>query len=189
MNNFGFKGVTKVLTIAGWKPINEVCKDDGCISYSIENGILEEDVVIDLHSNDKTKIIKTYHKYAEFDCGENQLWYGWKRMWARKGEKRQKYFHKFSIPETTQEFNILCSAKYSGGESDVSPEEAALVGWLLSDGYYRWSADTKRTSSSFGKKRGVIGMIAQAQHKFYKEVESVINSVGYLIQYMRIIPE
>lgn len=178
MNDFGFGKETEILTKEGWKLISDIVVGDECVSYSIDKGCLELDTVIDITKNHNTEVIKLYHKLAEFNCGKDQLWYGWKRMWAKKGCKREKYFHKFTIPEITQEFNILCSAKYSGGNSTVTPQEAAFIGWLLSDGYYRWSEDTKRTSSSFGNKRGVTGMIAQAQHKFYREVEQVITSVG-----------
>lgn len=178
MDNFGFCKHTEVLTENGWTPIDRVSVGNRCVSYSIEKDIMELDTVKDVRCNSSTKMLNVSHKLAGFSCGADQLWYGWKRMWAKKGQPRGKHYQKFSIPQTTQEFNIVCSARYEGGTSSVTPEEAALLSWVLSDGYYSWSKDTKRTSSSFGKKRGVIGMIAQAQHKFYKEVEEVIDAVG-----------
>lgn len=185
MSNFGFNIDTTVLTLDGWKPINEIKLGDKCISYSIEGDYLEVDDIINTTINPNVNMLSVSNKWVEFVVGRDQLWYGWKRLWAKKGCERGKYFHKFSIPETTQEFNIICSAKYCGGSSNVTKEEASFIGWLLSDGYYKWSEDTKKTSSSFGNKRGIIGVIAQAQHKFHKEVESVLNSVNlsYTIQY------
>ena len=179
MSNFGFPEGTLVLVLDGWKPIETIKVGDQCITYCKDKNILVQGVVEGTLSNDSSALIKATHTHLEFVCGKDQKWFGWKRVWAKKGLPRPKKHLEFTLSETTQDYNITCSAEYVGGENkDVSPEDAALLGWLLSDGYYKWKPDTKNTSSSFGKKRGVTGMIAQAQHKFYKEVEEVIEDVG-----------
>ena len=178
MSDYGFTKDTQVLTVRGWVDIEDIKEGDLCLSYSIENGFIVHDKVVEVKVLTKTEVLETSHKLCSFLHGKDQKWYGWKRLWAKRGTPRQKSYCVFSIPEATQEFNIICAARYRCSSSKVTKQEAAFIGWLLSDGYYRWSKDTKRTSSSFGKKRGVIGMIAQAQHKFYKEVEEVIDGVG-----------
>lgn len=35
------------------------------------------------------KMLNVSHKLAGFSCGSDQLWYGWKRMWAKKGQPRE----------------------------------------------------------------------------------------------------
>lgn len=177
-NNYGFTKDTKVLTIKGWCPISDVNINTKVLSYSIEDAILQQDQVLATNKTQACEIYKTFHKQCSFTHGKDQLWWGWKRLWAKKGLPREKLYHKFKIKDATQEFNIICSAPYKNFNSKVTEDEAAFIGWLLSDGHYKWSKNTKRTSSSFGKKQGITGMIAQAQHKFYKEVGDVIAKVN-----------
>lgn len=181
MGNTGFNKETEVLTYEGWKSISDIKPRDRVVSYNIERGILEEDRVLDTIENNEVTLIKVSHKEMVFTTSPDQLWYGWKRLWAKKGLPRQKYYHKFSIMEANQEFNIINSAKYKNmkeNPNSVNKNDMALLAWVLSDGYYKWSDRAEVTSCAGGKRKGVIGMVAQAQHKFYKEVEDVIEKVG-----------
>ncbi|MDT9702542.1 hypothetical protein, partial [Streptomyces sp. P17] len=83
-------------------------------------------------------------------------WYGWQRR--AKGHTRTNNLVRYNeygfktTEEINSEFNILASAKFpTAGRSGVTKEEASFMGWLLSDGYYKWSKDTQRTSASFGR--------------------------------------
>ncbi len=180
IENKGFPlGSTKVLTLGGWKYFDELVVGEDVLSYDKRSNEIVVDTLLGT-SLGTSGIHKLYHKNLEVSCGKDQKWYGWKRTWAKQGEKRGKEFLTFSIPETTQEFNLISTAPYKGVGKNPSftEQDGCLWGWILSDGYYKWKPDTKRTSSSFGKKRGVVGLIAQAQHKFYKEVEEAITGAG-----------
>lgn len=174
----GFNEGTEVLTNTGWVDINKMNVGDNVLTFNTETDIIENDVITHKESC-VSNLHKLHHKHFEVYCGSDQKWYGWKRCWAKKGLPRPKEYLHFSIPESTQEFNVICAGVYEGGNNKViNTDDGNFIGWLLSDGYYKWSKDTRNTSSSFGKLRGINGLIAQAQHKFYKEVEEAIASVG-----------
>jgi len=174
----GFTEGTEVLTNVGWVDIKNIVAGVDVLTLNTKDGIIEKDKIIDVESG-LGDLHKLHHKTFEVTCGKEQSWYGWKRCWAKKGLTRPKEYLHFSVPKSTQEFNIICSGIYEGGDNEViNKNDGNFLGWLLSDGYYKWSKDTRNTSSSFGKLRGINGLIAQAQHKFYKEVESSIEGVN-----------
>ncbi|CAH9013306.1 hypothetical protein VP249E411_P0099 [Vibrio phage 249E41-1] len=175
----GFREDTQVLTVNGWINIKDIEVGQKLISYHKKKDKLVYDEVIDTAKLD-SKVINTYNKLTEFTCGKLQKWYGWKRMWAKKGQTRPKKFLEFDLLSTTQEFNILLSGVFDedGSNEEVTAADGSFLGWITSDGYYKWSEYTGKTSQSKGNKLGLIGMIAQSQHKYWKDVEEAIDEVN-----------
>ena len=52
------------------------------------------------------------------------------------------------------------------------------MGFILSDGYYRWSDDSQGPSTSFGKRRNIVCMVSQSKNKFSGVVESCLERLG-----------
>lgn len=174
---------SQVLTVKGWRYYYDLKVGDTVLTYNTEKGIIEKDKILDTVFIKDQDIITMSNKHWSIESTKDHRWYGWQRR--AKGHTRSGNLERYSefgfktTEDINSEFNIIASAPYkSVTDSNVSVEDASFVGWLLSDGYYKWSKDTKKTSSSFGKKRGIIGTIAQAQHKFYKELEDCLNKVG-----------
>lgn len=168
---------TRVLTVEGWKNYQDLYVGQKVLSYNTETGFLEEDEVQAVHHYEDAELIRVGHKQHSFRCTPNHRWYGWRRTAPKKGP-RGKSWGFFTMEDFTTEHNILCSAPWIGGQAEVTPDEAALVAWLLSDGHYKWSEKREITSASKGKKKGIICSISQADHKFQDEIEEVIKKVG-----------
>ena len=174
---------TEVLTKNGWKSYSELSEGDKILSYNTVTDILEEDELLKLHFFPKQPIISMGNKWWDIESTEDHRWFGWQRKATghtrTNNLKRYKEYGFKTTGEVNSEFNIINSATYNNKDvNSITVEEATLIGWILSDGYYKWSKDTQKTSSSFGSKRCVIGMVAQAEHKYYKEVEDCLNSLG-----------
>lgn len=166
---------TKVLTPKGWKVFNELQEGDGIISFNTEKGVCEQDVILKKHYFEDKEVIRMSNKYDSFDSTGDHRWYGWKRTRSLDSVNGKNYGF-FTTDEVVQENNILLSAPYSGGYSSITPEQASLVGWVLSDGYYKWSELGEGTSCSHGKRKGIRFSIAQATHKYWEELESCLKA-------------
>lgn len=172
---------TMILTKNGWKLFTEVVEGDTVLSMNTDTGLVEDDVIVDKHFFDDKEMFSYANKYDEIICTEDHRWYGWKRKWAKKGLLRPKEFGYFNMKESTIEHNIITAAPYVWNEnSSVSVNDAKLIGWLCSDGYYAWSKKSTRTSSSNGKKKEVYSTISQAIHKYWKELEELLDEMGVL---------
>ncbi len=163
---------TEVLTKAGWVAGKDVREGVEVLGYNTLTG-----------KNEWTKVLKTYlYQDAEvvtvgnfdwkIESTNNHRWQGFKRVSG--GGIRRYSPTVFTTEEINTEHNILNSAPYVGADSKVTPSQAALVAWLLADGHYKWSERGEGTSCSFGKRKGVIASIAQASHKYQKEVENIL---------------
>lgn len=169
---------TKVLTLSGWKLFSEMEEGDAVITYNAETGVCENDSILAKHHFTDKELFKYSNKYDQFVCTEDHRWYGWKRGWGGRDQPRTKMFSYFQAKEIKQEHNIILTAPYVGGKGSVTPEEASFFGWVLSDGYYKWSSKSERTSSSFGKRRDIAATIAQSEDKYWMELEKTLADVG-----------
>jgi len=71
----------------------------------------------------------------------------------------------FTTKEINTEKNILMSSCYKKTDSNMTILEARMLGWILADGYFKWSG------SSRNKKQGIVASISQSKNKYYKQLE------------------
>jgi hypothetical protein len=173
---------TKVLTNEGWKFYHQLRVGEGLPTYSPETGFVEQDIILQTHFYENTPLVRIKNAYSSFVCTPNHRWFVSKRVNSSSGVKFRRGF--VETKDLNTECNIQLYADYtSSGNSHVTSDEAFLMGLLLSDGYYRWSEKSDRTSSSFGKRKGVSCLISQSKNKFYKEVEDALDNLR--IQYRK----
>lgn len=171
---------TEVLTPQGWKKYGQLQEGMEVISYNTETGVLEKDILHKLHYYPDATVVDKGHARWSLESTLDHRWYGSQRHTTGKLEKTVRSFVEGfkTTGELNTEFSILNSASYTGESCEFSEWEVACLSWIVSDGHYKWSKDTRLTSSAGGTKRGVVGSIAQSENKFYKEVEEVLHNVG-----------
>lgn len=167
---------TKVLTKHGWKFYGDINEGDTVLTYNPDTKVIEDDVVLKKHFFTDKEVNRYGNARSSFECTEDHRWYGYRRSKSKKGSKMVNGF--FTARDFTQEHNILLTAPYKGGNSAVTPEEAALMGYILSDGSYKWSTASERTSASGGRLKGVRVEISQSLGKFHDEIELLLNKLG-----------
>lgn len=168
---------TKVLTKSGWVPGKNVVVGEEVMGYNKETGRNEWTKVVSTYLYQDAEVVNTGNFDWKVESTLNHRWYGTKRV-SNNGI-RSYLPSVFTTEEINSEFNIINSAVYLGGDSKVSPEKSALIAWILADGHYKWSERGEGTSCSFGRRKGVIASIAQASHKYQKEVEEVLLANGF----------
>ena len=163
---------TKVLTKRGWKLYKDILEGEELITFNPNTGLCEDDVVLKKHLFTDKDVIKFSNNYTSFQCTEEHRWYGWKRS---RSTSVKKIWGFTEAKDLVQENNILLTAPYTGGHAPILPHEAALIGWILSDGYYRWSDRGEKTACSFGKRKQVVCSLSQSQNKYWKELEECLT--------------
>lgn len=163
---------TKVLTPSGWKTHDQLQEGDPVFSFNAEKDVVEIDSIQMVHYFKDKEVFRFKNKRDSFECTSEHRWYGKRRSKTRSGSK--DIYGYFKAEEFTQEHNIILTAPYVGGNSDVSEDQAKLMGYILSDGAYRWSAASERTSCSGGNKKYVRLQLSQSLNKFHKEIEDLL---------------
>ena len=166
---------TKVLTLNGWKEYADISEGDAILSFNAEKGVVEEDTVLKKHFF-TDKVVNEYSNSRDtIQCTEDHRWYGWRRS-KTKGKPSSKVFGFFEAGDFTQEHNIILTAPWTGRvESQLSDNDCALLGWLASDGYWKWAAESDGPSTSNGKKRGVAMKVYQSLNKFHGEIRELLD--------------
>lgn len=143
---------TTVLTPTGFKNYSELSVGDTILSY--KDGKIVEDVIKHKHFYKDAEVWHYGDSKKILRATSNHRWLTTNRS---SGVVEYKDFTQFNT-----ETKIITTAPYVGGSSMVTPDEAGLVGWLLSDG-----------SFSGGKVS-----IAQSVRKFTDDIEGLLERLG-----------
>jgi hypothetical protein len=168
---------TKVLTKEGWKFYDEISIGEAVLSFNENTGMIEDDTVLEKHFFYDKELFIFSNNFDSFKCTEEHRWYGWKNSKPKTG-KRIKKFGYFEAKDFNQETNILLSAPYIGGDSDITPDESELIGWILSEGSITWSKKSENTSASKGLKKEVRVLITQSINYYTEHIENLLNKLN-----------
>lgn len=170
---------TQVLTSRGWLAGKDVLIGDKVMGYNQHTYQNEWTEVLHTHLYQDAEVLTVGNFDWSVESTPNHRWFGTKRV-GHAGV-RLNLPTIFTTSEIMREHQITNTAPFYGGEGKVLPHEASLVAWILADGYYKWSTLSDKTSSSKGKRKGVVASIAQASHKYQKEVEEtlLLNNISW----------
>lgn len=167
---------TEILTDRGWVKYDDLKIGDTVFSYDqIKNKIVKDEVLQKQFFENK-EVFKYANKLNSFECTGDHRWYGWRRQTLGDNSKIKK-FGFFEMKDMTTEHNIIISKEFEGGTKEITTDEAALLGWILSEGTVTWSNKPIGNSSSKGKKKGVKCTISQAEHNFANEIEGLLDDL------------
>lgn len=167
-----------VLTKRGWKPVwnidngTEILCSDQEFKYSWHT-------TKNIHESFKG-VIELSHSFWKFKYSVDNKVFGYRRMTLSDNSRKHVLDHR-NIDNLSCEFHIRNSATLlNNNETRITEDECRLLGWLLSDGYVGWSKKSERTSSSFGKRKGVVATVTQNDNKYGKEIEDLMKGLGCL---------
>lgn len=171
---------TKYLTPSGWKTYRDLKVGDTVLSYNQHKNKLELDTVIDKPPVQKGDVIEIGHSAWKFKCTPDHRWYGEKR--TDRGSMGRKY-----VPGVVKAENINTSWKITTAapflsEGFISPDDAARLAWIYSDGSIRVSKLTGTTSQGKdGRRRAINACVIQSYKKFHKEVAELFGNPTYQV--------
>lgn len=163
------KDTTTVLTRDGWKEFKDLSVGMDVLTYNTEKGVSEWKPIQHVVEFDNQPVIKMENSHFEFESTADHRWYGDRRT----GKKPHYYVQEFF---TTEEFKserrILRTAVAEGGDLDISPEEAGVLGWLAGDGWFKWSGFKRN------KEEGIGAVITQCEKKYAQGIRELLTSAG-----------
>lgn len=156
--------ITQVLTPSGWKDFKDIEVGSEVMSMDVGTGEVNLDKVEKTWYYPSANVSVFGHSRWNMECTEDHRWFG-RTKFMNVSDGDSKFY---TAKDFQSNFSIKTAGQYVGGTSSITPNEASLIAWLLSDGYYKWSDKSVR------EKQGVIGNIAQASHKFQDEVKATL---------------
>jgi hypothetical protein len=157
---------TRALTRDGWKTCDELQVGDELLTYNTQQDCLEWqpclEVAVFAYDDDLVVLKNSHHELA---FTPNHRW--WVKTRAQTVRHPYGTYH---YPEQhgfvegadlAHGHSILCSATLRASESVLTPEQARLLGWLITDGY--WRERGQHTEA----------VLYQHPHKFLAEVLEV----------------
>lgn len=167
-----------ILTRDGWKDYHTLEIGEEVLGYNQELDQMKWTRVLDKvkHKGIPTVTLRTKHNW-EVTCTSNHRWYGEVR---RMSEGIRSYDSAVFTPDTmTTEHHITVSAMAEGGDNNCTPDVAAFIGWLYSDGSIQVSDATNKTSQGKdGRRVGVRACILQK--KYTTEVMEVLSACNII---------
>ena len=167
--------ISQVLTRQGWKYEKDLAIGQEVLSYNTQKDCYEWDSILAVHHYPNAEVLEIKNKWFSMECTPNHRWYLSRR--TGKGNNRYETREFREAKDLNQECKILQCSKIKQ-ESDISCLESEFLGWLLSDGYYKWSEKGVGPSSSKGKKRGIVASIDQDKRKFYLDIKHTLDLLG-----------
>lgn len=169
---------TKALTIDGPKHVDELRVGDLVAGYR-SDGMVDWTPIRAIHRPGVQEVITFGNRHRRFRATADHRWVAERRIdrgaAGRKWESNQEITtEKFLL--SSGDTRLVLSAQFDQVDrSGLTPGQACLLGWLITDGHVRWSSVTSGcTSQAGGRKVGVQGRIAQTKHIGRFEIENLL---------------
>lgn len=157
---------SEILTRDGWKNCDDLAVGEEVMTYNAAGDYLEWQKCEGKHIFDHDQ------ELLVFENGRRKLQFTHDHRWhVRQGGGTvthsygtHTYPEKHKVVtggELNRNHSIICTAGYLGTESIVTPDQARLIGWIVTDGYYR----RRRNCGE--------AVVYQSPKKFLQEVSAV----------------
>jgi len=166
---------TEVLTLRGWLPGKEVVVGDYVMSRSNTTGMLEWSHVDNTVLYSDSEVFAMRNSSFQLESTADHRWVVERR--TGRGRTRRKVVEYRTTEDLNKSCEIIVSAPGYKGFSGVTPGQAALVGWVLSDGNFNVSKLTYKTSQKSDGSRRQVDM-SIAQNRFWLEVKTCLEDNG-----------
>lgn len=168
---------TKILTKGGWYSHGQLKEGMEVMTYNKSKGANEWKPIQKIHFFKDKEVIRMENNEWCMDSTEDHRWIGKRR--TGRGVTKREVEEFITTKDIKSEFKIYNAAPCeTPKESLLTLEEAAVLGWVFSDGCVSWKPYSTKTSSRKGEKRGVKVVITQADHKYGQVIEDLLKTEG-----------
>lgn len=167
----------QILTKRGWLYWDQVCLGDETIGYdpAIKNSAWTK--ITKVHHYPHAELMRIGHHHQSYVTTPNHRWFGSRRVRSAHGSRMVHGY--FTSAEISDETRILLGAPLAETMGpDITDDEAAVLGWMLSDGELRVNYAVGGTSQSHGAKRMVRGLVRQSLKKHAHVIDDLFARLG-----------
>lgn len=176
----------QILTRRGWLRCDEVEPGDETIGYDPIKKRSVWTKITKLHHYPSAELVKVGNAHQSYVTTPNHRWFSEKRRYLKDGTRA--LIEEFcTTEELSKEHRIILAAPFDQPHGvPINDDEAAILGWLLSDGSLRVNYVEGGPSQAGGTKRMVTGEIRQSVKKYAAVIDDLLvrNDVPHK-RYMR----
>ncbi len=161
---------TQILTRRGWQTHDTVLVGDETLGY--RGGRAEWTTITGVHRFDEGELVRLRHSSFEATCTPGHRWLADRRGWSNN--------RAYTAPELTpiealsSEHRLHVAAPADGGQLRVSPDEAAVIAWALTDGHIRISEIGGRSQAGGTKQFHGVTLI-QAKPRHVESIDALLE--------------
>lgn len=132
---------TQILTRRGWCGVDDLRDGDETIGYDPGSGTSRWTPIVGVYRSE-AEVFRYEHSHLTLEATANHRWLTTGRVATGIGARLEAMD---SIEQRDPQARLLLAAPFDGGDGlPISPEEAALIGWGLTDGsIYRFQTATR----------------------------------------------
>lgn len=170
---------TEVLTRTGWKKRKDLFVGDEVLSYNTHTALYEYTPILKLWDYNDAEVVSLGNKWFKVEVTNDHMWINAQRKTMRSDGNNVKYMQveRRSTEDLNSESNIIAAGR-SGVVSTLTVEEGRFLGWLLSDGYYKWSGKARN------KVMGITVTVDQDEKKFLEEAREAVGDIFTFDEYV-----
>lgn len=169
------KDITQVYTRNGWVNFEDIYVGLEILTYNKDKKCNEFKPILNIVEFDNRPIVTMANNSWQFESTSEHRWLGSRR--TGKGATRREVEEFITTDNIKSEFKIYNAAPREDIEhSLLTNNEAAILGWLLSEGSIQWSPVSDAPSTSHGTKRGVKAVIHQGVFTHAKILEDLLKA-------------
>lgn len=139
---------SEIMTKRGWKKYNELFIGEQVLGYNKGTGVLEWAVLENIHTPGVQETVIYSNKSFSFVSTPDH-------NWVQQGNG----IHSIPMKDGKDGWKTIMAASLDSTALDITPNEAALLAWILADGSFGWEVN-----------------ICQSKKKYHKEVQELLNT-------------
>lgn len=155
---------SEILTKEGYKIYSDLTVGEEVLTYNVEKDISEWQPIKEIAVFDfDGELLNMKGAWADFSCTKDHRWPVHTSKSIVKGKAygdERKIVRAYDLNSTHR---LIMSAPYSAKESILSQRDAAILGWIVTDGYTRW------------RKNHMEMVIYQSPKKYAEKVRNLLG--------------
>lgn len=159
---------TEILTRGGWKRWHEVQNGEETVGYNPETGTSEWTKITDVHFFESQPVVELSRRGWSARTTSGHRWYGERRRGTGRTRRWEPGF--FTTEEISVTSRLLLAAPVVDlyTPEKVSPKEAAILGWLMTDGH---------VTTNWPDGRCVSAVIYQSKAHYIELLRALLSDV------------
>lgn len=167
---------TEILTEGGWKTVDDLSEGDTVFSVNPSTGGVERDAVLAIHCGNINGRMLNYEGSVSALATPNHRWLVDRYSQAKvtKGNLESVFVESKGLSDYGDHRIWLAGGALQQDETQWTNDECALMGWVLTDGYYK-RQNCPKTGKAWGT--GRIG-VTQTKKKNIGELDALFTRLG-----------
>lgn len=150
---------SEILTRRGFLLFWELNVGEDVLAYNPANDRCEWTPLLRITTYPDAPVVRIRNKHGfDYKCTPDHSWAVLSQKWQRT-ERTLRKANEFQVSD-----RVIVAAPAEGGASPITPTEAAIIGWIFTDGHLRWMSD-----------KWVLAYISQAKPAHIDELRALVG--------------